>query len=267
MFFRLFSVAPMRPMDFSDVLRDAGTLMNDFARKVLAGERYAVLLDLLRRALGHDLAAVDTGAGPHVDHMVGGADGLFVVFHHEHCVPEVAEPKQGIKEPPVVPLVQPDARFIKDVENAHQGRADLRGKPDTLSFTAGERGRAAVKSEVIEAHVHHESESLADLLQDPLGNGGLFLREREACKERQRLLDAHACDVVDVHAGHLDGKRLLAQPAAAAVRAGLVAHVLFELPLGDEGIGLVVAPFQYFDDAFEGFARCRAFGGPRDRRF
>ena len=33
-----------------------------------------------RRAFGDDLAAMDAGARPHIDHMIGGADGFFVML-------------------------------------------------------------------------------------------------------------------------------------------------------------------------------------------
>ena len=196
-----------------------------------------------------------TRAGAHVDHVVRRADGLLVVFHHEHRIAEVAEPEQGIEEPAVVALVQADARFIQDVQHAHEGRADLRGEPDALALAARERGRAAVEREVVQAHVDHEPEALADLLQYALGNGGLFFRERKVLKKREGLFDAHARDIVDVQPGDLDRQRFLAQPAALAVRAGLVVHVLFHLPLDGVGIGLIIPPFQALDDAFEGFAR------------
>ncbi len=52
--------------------------------------------DLLRRALGDDLAAVHAGARAHVDHVVGAADGLLVVLHHDHRVAQVAQVGEGV---------------------------------------------------------------------------------------------------------------------------------------------------------------------------
>ena len=47
--------------------------------------------DVLRSALGHDLAAVFAGAGAEVEDVVGFADGVFVVLDDENGIAEVAE--------------------------------------------------------------------------------------------------------------------------------------------------------------------------------
>ena len=241
-------------MYFSGLRRLSRYGDGELSREVLAGERAGVLLDLVGRALGDDLAAVDAGAGPHVDDAVRHADRLFVVLHDEHGVPQVAEPDQRVQEPAVVALVQADGGLVEDVQHAHEGRADLGGEPDALAFAAGEGGRAAVQRQVVESHVHHEPEALADLLQDALRDGRFLLGERQVREELQRPLHAHLRDVVDVQPRHLDRERFLPEPAPVAVRAGLVVHVLLHLPLGDEGVGLVVPPLEIGDDPLEGLA-------------
>ena len=50
--------------------------------------------DVVGRALGDDLAAVDAGAGAHVDDVVGGADRVLVMLDDEHGVAEVAQALQ-----------------------------------------------------------------------------------------------------------------------------------------------------------------------------
>ena len=50
-----------------------------------------VVHDLLRRAVGDDVAAVLAGAGAEVEDVVGVADGVFVVLDDEDGVAEVAE--------------------------------------------------------------------------------------------------------------------------------------------------------------------------------
>ena len=133
--------------------------------------------DLRRRPLGHHLAAVHPGARPHVDDMVGLADGLLVVLDHEHRVAEVAQVLQGLEQPGVVALVEADGRLVQDVEHAHQAGADLGGQPDALPLAAGEGAGGAVEGEVVEPHVHQEVEPLADLLEDPAGDLGLLFRQ------------------------------------------------------------------------------------------
>ncbi len=47
------------------------------------------------RALGDDVAAEAAGAGAEVEHVVGVADGVFVVFDDEDGVAEVAQAGRG----------------------------------------------------------------------------------------------------------------------------------------------------------------------------
>ncbi len=84
----------------------------------------------------HDLAAMDAGAGADVDHVVGGADGVLVVLHHDHGVAEIAQPLEGLQQPRIVALVQPDRGLVEHVEDAGEAGADLRGEPDALALAA-----------------------------------------------------------------------------------------------------------------------------------
>ena len=79
-----------------------------FAGQVLPGQRVRIRRHLVRRALGHDASTVHAGAGPEVQHMVGRADGILVVLHHQHRVAEVAQMAQRGDQAVVVALVQAD---------------------------------------------------------------------------------------------------------------------------------------------------------------
>ena len=87
---------------------------------VVAGEQ------LLERALADDLAAVDAGAGAHVDDMVGVADRVLVMLDDEHGVAERLEALEGFEEAVVVLLVEADRGLVEDVEDAREAGADLR---------------------------------------------------------------------------------------------------------------------------------------------
>ena len=76
---------------------------------------------LLGRAHGDDTATVFTGAGPHVDDVIGRPDGLLVVLHHDHRVSQLAEAFERAQELGVVALVQADRRLIEDVQHAQSG--------------------------------------------------------------------------------------------------------------------------------------------------
>ncbi len=55
--------------------------------------------DFGRRALRHDLAAVRAGAGADVDHVIGRANGVFVVLDDDHGVADVAQVFQRAEQP------------------------------------------------------------------------------------------------------------------------------------------------------------------------
>ena len=101
----------------------------------------------LRGSGGDHMAAQFAGAGAEVDHVIGMADGVFIVFHHQHGITEVTQRFEGLDQPLVVALVQPDRRFIEHIENPTQTRADLRGQADALSLAAGERRRHCGRSD------------------------------------------------------------------------------------------------------------------------
>ena len=53
------------------------------------------------------------GARPHVDQIVGRADGVFVMLDDNDGVAQVAQPLQRFQQPRVVALVQADGRFVQ----------------------------------------------------------------------------------------------------------------------------------------------------------
>ena len=136
----------------------------ELAPEIPSGERGRVLAgssSTVPSAI--DLAAEAPRPRPQVDHVVGRLDGVGVVLHHDHRVAQVAQSAQRAEQALVVPLVQPDARLVEDVEHAHQPRADLGGQPDALGLAAGERRRAAAERQVVEPHVPEEAQPVARL--------------------------------------------------------------------------------------------------------
>ena len=130
-------------------------------------------------------AAMFTGARSHVDDPVGGADGVFVVLDDKDGVAQVAHALQRLDEAGVVALVQADARFIQDVEDAHELAADLGGQADALRFTAGEGRCRAIERQIVQAYVDHELQACGDLLEH-LGGDGLLSGVNGVCRARRR---------------------------------------------------------------------------------
>src|SRR4051812_4911712 len=92
-----------------------------------------------------DLPAVLPRVRADVDRPVGRADRVLVVLDDDERVAEIPQPREGLDEPAVVPLVEPDARLVEHVEDAYQARADLGREPDPLRLTAGERARRPIQ--------------------------------------------------------------------------------------------------------------------------
>ena len=83
-----------------------------------------------------DLAAVDAGAGAHVDDMVGVADRVLVMLDDEHGVAEAAQALEGFEQAVVVLLVEADRGLVEDVEDAREAAADLGREADALALAA-----------------------------------------------------------------------------------------------------------------------------------
>ena len=85
--------------------------------EVGARERGLVSSHLIRRALGHHPATVHARTWAHVHHMIGRADHVLVMLHHQHRVAQIAQALQGADQALVVALVQPDAGLVQHVHH------------------------------------------------------------------------------------------------------------------------------------------------------
>ena len=95
------------------------------AGEILPGDRFFGFLHLRWRAFGHNGPAMHPGAGAHIDQIVCGANGVFVVLDHQHRIPQIAQPRQGFQQAVVVTLVEPDGGFVEHVQNTGQAGANL----------------------------------------------------------------------------------------------------------------------------------------------
>jgi hypothetical protein len=50
--------------------------------------------------------------------MVGGEDRLLVVLDHDDAVAEIAQTVEGLQQPGIVALMQPDRRLVEHIEHA-----------------------------------------------------------------------------------------------------------------------------------------------------
>ena len=65
-------------------------------------------------------SGADAGAGPHIDHMVGGEDGLLVMLDHRRRVAHVAQRFERLQQPCIVALMQADRGLVQHIEYAGQ---------------------------------------------------------------------------------------------------------------------------------------------------
>ena len=103
-------------------------------------------------------------AGADVDDVVGGIHRVLVVLDDDERVAEVAQVPERREQAVVVALMQTDARLVKDIEHAHQPRADLRREPDALCLAARECPRRARERQIVEPHVEQEMQARVDFL-------------------------------------------------------------------------------------------------------
>ena len=149
------------------------------------------------------------------------------MFDDDERVADVAQPGERGDEPLVVPLVKADRRFVEDVEDAREPRADLGGEPNALGLASGKRGGAARQAQVRQADIDEESQTRLDLLENLLGDLGLARVEFDGVGELFRLVDGEPADVVDVLSVDAHRKDLRPQPGASARLAVHLAHVAF----------------------------------------
>ncbi|MDQ0742922.1 hypothetical protein QFZ62_000230 [Clavibacter sp. B3I6] len=141
-------------------------------------------------------------------------------------VAEVAQLDERLDEPPVVPLVQADARLVEHVQHAREARADLRGQADALRLAARERRGRPREVQVVEADLDEELQAHPDLPQHLGGDVRLAVRELELRHERLGVREAHLGHVGDVRTVHEHREDLGLQALAVADRARDLAQVL-----------------------------------------
>jgi hypothetical protein len=79
-----------------------------------------VAADILDRSFGHYFATEATGAGPQVDDVVGRLDRILVMLHDDDRISQIPQTAKRRQQPLVVALMQPDARLIEYVQDAHE---------------------------------------------------------------------------------------------------------------------------------------------------
>ena len=242
---------------------DLGDLEELSTGQICTGQGLGVGQQILVATAVHHTPTVLAGIRSDVDDPVGRADGVFVVFHDDEGVAQVAQPGEGVDESTVVALVKADRWFVEHVEHAGQTGADLGGQADTLRLAAGERSGSPRQRQVLEPDVEQECDAGLHLFEHTSGNGLLARAQLEvgqvvgALGDRQRthVRDRLLTETLVVEG---DGEDLGAQAGTTALGARDVTHVTLVPVLHLLGLGLFHAPVQERHHTFElGVVRAR----------
>ena len=135
--------------------------------------------------------------GPDVHQVIRLADRVFVVLDNQHRVSQVPQSPQRAEQPAVVALMEPDARFVQDVQHADKAGSDLGREPDSLSLTSRQRHGRPINGQIIESHVKQESEPSPDLFEHLARDRVLAFREHQAALVFPRFLVGDAAHPLD----------------------------------------------------------------------
>ena len=202
-----------------------------------------------------------TSTGPHVNHVVGGANHVFVVLDHQYAVANVAQVFERTNQAVVVPLVQADAGLIEHVHHPGQARTDLRSQANALGLTARQCFSTAVQTQIVQPHVvqklqpqtdfpHHFARNLAfGTRHFELIEISKTFPQRDAADIKNRTFFCQAGFIGRTHQVHV--ACFLAQARSVAVWTRLNASVACQLVAHGAGVGLTVAAVKVADHTFK----------------
>lgn len=227
------------------------------------GEGVLGIEEIVEGTLGHNVAAMDAGTGADIHQVVGGADRVLVVLHHDQGVAQVPQLGEGGEQAIVVALVQPDAGFVEHVEHAGEAGADLRGQADPLGLPAGEGHGGPIQAQVIEAHIEQEPQAHPDLPQHQIADLDLAAAEQglgpftgphahQGLDALQGDGHAHRGELVDGIGPHPHRQGFGPQPQTVAAFAGHQLQVLLQLLAHRFATGVAQLALQDRQDPLEG---------------
>ena len=99
-------------------------------------------------SLKHDIASCFTVTGAKINDLVGGAHhARFMLYDHDR-ISEVAQLLHDLHQLRGIARMQPNTRFIQNIQRVYQPSAQARSKIHSLRFTARERACRAVERQI-----------------------------------------------------------------------------------------------------------------------
>ncbi len=141
------------------------------------------------------------------------------MLHNKYGVAAVTQLLKRFNKTLVIPLMQPDTGFVKDIEHIDQLGAYLRGQTYALFFTARKRFGGSVEREVIESHLKHKAEACTYLLKDFRCNGLLTFAEPFLHRTGPliEVLNIHRCQFINIFTINAEIQCLSVQTGAPAL--------------------------------------------------
>src|ERR1700733_353410 len=89
-----------------------------FSREILAGEGIGICGDFAWGTGGYQVSASLSCSGAQVHHIIGAANGFFVMLNNEDGVAKIAQGFESRQQAPVVTGVQTNRRYTQHIKNA-----------------------------------------------------------------------------------------------------------------------------------------------------
>ncbi|MPM71570.1 hypothetical protein SDC9_118538 [bioreactor metagenome] len=221
--------------------------------KILAGDALLVFCNLFWCPLGNDIASMYSSPWTKVNQVICLSYGCLIVFYHKHGVAKIPQVLERIDEFLIISLVQPNGRFIQNIQNPAQSTADLGGKTDTLGFSSTQRRTASIEGEIVQSDVTQKRESAAYLFQNLIGDGQLILCQGQIGKEFVCQLNRESGCLHDIQFIDCHRERFSTQPITMTSRACLGSLETVHPHLDLHAVGLVIPALQIRDDTGKGF--------------
>ena len=127
-----------------------------------------------------------TRARAEIDDVIGAAHRFFIVLDDDERVSFFAQRGQRFEQSKIVARMQPNRRFVENVKDAAQIRAELRRETNPLRFAAAQSFCGTTEREIAEPDVLHEIEPLSNFRHE-IGRDR-FLRSAKAQLRRSVAL-------------------------------------------------------------------------------
>ena len=147
--------------------------------------------------------------------------------------------------------MQADARFVENIQNAHQPAADLGGEADALRFSAGERHRRARQRQIVQTDVDQKSQPRVNLFQNLFGDHRLRLAQMHVVQKFTRIAHRQIGQIGNIDVAYCHREALALEALAFAVRARRLRHKALDLLLAVVRCALAVAPLHIDGDSFK----------------